>query len=147
MQRSFSNSQMKWIYLPELQPTKNWKKPGIDGYRGIRFTEWDGIPSYYRLTLLSLSFCPNCWILPPLAQLHSLKNLAIYGMHMLETIRYEFYGKDGSFSETCFPEPLTHLSIILEILIMLSLVYTTKWVLEIIFWPINYSINFAMCAF
>jgi hypothetical protein len=99
----FTNSQNEMDIFAKLRPAKNLKRLGIDGYRGTRFPEWVGNPSYHNITWLSLSFCQNCCMLPPLGQLRSLKKLKIYGMSMLETIQSEFFENDGSFSETYFP--------------------------------------------
>ncbi|WJX22351.1 hypothetical protein P8452_11664 [Trifolium repens] len=76
---------------------------GIDGYRGTRFPEWVGDPSYHNLTELYVFDCRNCCILPPLGQLPFLKKLTMSGMSMLETIGSEFFKNDNSFSETPFP--------------------------------------------
>nr|XP_012568623.1 putative disease resistance protein At3g14460 [Cicer arietinum]XP_012568624.1 putative disease resistance protein At3g14460 [Cicer arietinum]XP_012568625.1 putative disease resistance protein At3g14460 [Cicer arietinum]XP_027187801.1 putative disease resistance protein At3g14460 [Cicer arietinum]XP_027187802.1 putative disease resistance protein At3g14460 [Cicer arietinum]XP_027187803.1 putative disease resistance protein At3g14460 [Cicer arietinum] len=96
----FKNSQSEMDILDKLQPAKNLKKLSICGYRGTRFPEWVGDPSYRNLTKLSLSDCDNCCILPPLGQLQNLKDLRISRMSMLETIGYE-YG--DSFSGIIFP--------------------------------------------
>ncbi|CAJ2658928.1 unnamed protein product [Trifolium pratense] len=96
----FTNSQSEMDILDKLMPTKTLKILDVHGYRGTRFPEWVGDSSYHSLVELCLSGCPNCCILPPLAQLHSLKKLTIRGMSMLETIRHE-YG--DSFSGTLFP--------------------------------------------
>ncbi|PNX78073.1 hypothetical protein L195_g034047 [Trifolium pratense] len=86
--------------LDKLQPTKNLKRLEVHGYRGTRFPKWVGDSSYQNLTGLYLFGCPNCCILPQLGRLHSLKDLAIRRMSMLETIGYE-YG--DSSSRTLFP--------------------------------------------
>nr|AHB64354.1 NBS-LRR protein [Cicer arietinum] len=97
---NFTNSQSEMDILDKLQPVKNLKKVSICGYRGTRFPEWVGDPSYRNLTKLSLFRCHNCCILPPLGQLRSLKQLRISGMSMLETIGSE-YG--NSLSGIRFP--------------------------------------------
>ncbi|XP_004485726.1 putative disease resistance RPP13-like protein 1 [Cicer arietinum] len=96
----FTNSQSEMDILDKLQPAKNLKKVSICGYRGTRFPEWVGDPSYRNLTKLSLSDCDNCCILPPLGQLQNLKELRISRMSMLETIGSE-YG--DSLSGILFP--------------------------------------------
>ncbi|XP_004485725.1 putative disease resistance RPP13-like protein 1 isoform X2 [Cicer arietinum] len=96
----FTNSQSEMDILDKLHPAKNLKKVSIWGYRGTRFPEWIGDPSYQNLTKLSLSDCHNCCILPPLGQLRSLKDLSIKIMSMLQTIGSE-YG--DSFSGILFP--------------------------------------------
>ncbi|CAK8530603.1 unnamed protein product [Lathyrus sativus] len=96
----FTYSQSEMDILGKLQPAKNLKRLYICGYRGTRFPEWIGDPSYHNLTELSLYHCHNCCILPPLGQLRSLKDLKIRAMSMLETIGSE-YG--DSFSGILFP--------------------------------------------
>ncbi|RHN58016.1 putative P-loop containing nucleoside triphosphate hydrolase, leucine-rich repeat domain, L [Medicago truncatula] len=100
---NFTDSQSEMDILCKLQPAKYLEKLGIDGYRGTRFPEWVGDPSYHNLTKLSLSHCQNCCILPPLGQLRSLKKLVIYRMSMLKIIGSEFFKIGDSFSETPFP--------------------------------------------
>ncbi|KAK2393613.1 putative disease resistance protein [Trifolium repens] len=95
-----TNSQSEMDILGKLQPTKNLISLYVHGYRGTRFPEWVGDPSYHNLTKLYLFDCLNCCILPPLGQLSSLKKLRMSRMSMLETIGYE-YG--DSFSGTLFP--------------------------------------------
>ncbi|XP_073225404.1 putative disease resistance RPP13-like protein 1, partial [Cicer arietinum] len=92
----FTDSQSEMDILDKLQPTKSLKKVSIKGYRGTRFPEWVGDPSYHNLTKLSLYRCHNCCILPPLGQLRSLKELSIWRMSMLVTVGSE-YG--DSFSD------------------------------------------------
>ncbi|XP_058771515.1 putative disease resistance RPP13-like protein 1 [Vicia villosa] len=96
----FTNSQSEMDILGKLQPAKNLKTLFISGYRGTRFPDWVGDPSYHNITQLTLSNCQHCCILPPLGQLRSLKGLEIRAMSMLETIGFE-YG--DSFSGILFP--------------------------------------------
>ncbi|AES63920.1 putative P-loop containing nucleoside triphosphate hydrolase, leucine-rich repeat domain, L [Medicago truncatula] len=96
----FTDSQSEMDILGKLQPVKYLKMLDINGYIGTRFPKWVGDPSYHNLTELYVSGCPNCCILPPLGLLHSLKDLKIGKMSMLETIGSE-YG--DSFSGTIFP--------------------------------------------
>ncbi|XP_058771512.1 putative disease resistance RPP13-like protein 1 isoform X2 [Vicia villosa] len=96
----FTNSQSEMDILGKLQPAKNLKRLIIQGYRGTRFPDWVGDPSYHNLTDLSLYRCLNCCILPPVGQLRFLKDLRIYRLSMLETIGSE-YG--DSFSGIHFP--------------------------------------------
>ncbi|XP_058771524.1 putative disease resistance RPP13-like protein 1 [Vicia villosa] len=96
----FTNSQIEMDILGKLHPVKKLKRLYIRGYRGTRFPEWIGDPSYHNLTEISLNCCHNCCILPPLGQLRSLKDLKIYEMSMMETIGSE-YG--DSFSGILFP--------------------------------------------
>jgi hypothetical protein len=85
--------------LDKLQPVKDLNLLGIVGYRGTKFPEWVGDPSYHNLTVLFVVGCPNLCILPPLGLLRSLKKLSVKLMSMLETIGSE-YG--DSFSGTLF---------------------------------------------
>ncbi|GAU23570.1 hypothetical protein TSUD_385560 [Trifolium subterraneum] len=81
----FTDSQSEMDILDKLQPTINLKWLNVNGYRGTRFPEWVGDPSYHNLIELYLQ---------------SLKKLTIRRMSMLETIGHE-YG--DSFSGALFP--------------------------------------------
>jgi len=96
----FTNSQSEMNILGKLQPVMYLKMLDIKGYGGTRFPKWVGDPSYHNLTELYVFGCQNCCILPPLGQLHSLKDLKIRKMSMLETFGSE-YG--DSFSGTLYP--------------------------------------------
>jgi len=74
----FTNSQSEMDILCKLQPSKNLKRLGIHGYRGTRYPEWVGDPSYHNLVRLFLTGCSNCCIIPPLGQLQTLKYSQIY---------------------------------------------------------------------
>jgi len=99
----FSDSQSEMNILSKLQPYKNLERLYLSNYRGTKFPKWVGDPSYHNITQLSLSRCENCFVLPPLGQLRSLKNMTICGMNMLRTIESEFYKNGDSISETPFP--------------------------------------------
>jgi len=102
------NSQSEMDILGKLQPAKYLKRLDIRGYRGTRFPEWVGHPSYHNLTKLFLYGCHNCFMLPSLGQIRSLKNLTICGISMLRTVEPELFKNDDYPSDTPFPS-LEHL--------------------------------------
>lgn len=86
--------------LDKLQPHSNLKRLTIDGYRGTSFPDWLGLSLYHSIVYLHLQNCKNCWILPPLGQLHSLKELIIEGFDNIMSIGADFYKTHDSSSET-----------------------------------------------
>ncbi|WJX30743.1 hypothetical protein P8452_19246 [Trifolium repens] len=90
------DSQIKSVVLEHLQPSTNLKNLTIKGYRGISFPTWLGDSLFGNMVYLKISNCDDCLLLPPLGQLHNLKELIIEGMQSIETIGIEFYGSDGS---------------------------------------------------
>ncbi|CAN4119260.1 unnamed protein product [Withania somnifera] len=91
------NSQTERDILDELQPHTNIKELKITGYRGTQFPNWLADPSYLKLLVqLSLSNCKDCYSLPALGQLPSLKFVSIKGMHGITEVAEEFYGSSSS---------------------------------------------------
>ncbi|XP_016573299.2 putative disease resistance RPP13-like protein 1 [Capsicum annuum] len=91
------NSQTERDILDELRPHSNIKKLRISGYRGTQFPNWLADPSFLKLLVrLSLSKCKDCFSLPALGQLPSLKSLSIRGMHRITEVTEEFYGSLSS---------------------------------------------------
>ncbi|KAJ1402110.1 P-loop containing nucleoside triphosphate hydrolase [Sesbania bispinosa] len=86
----FTNSQSEMEILDKLEPHKNLKSLEIQGYRGTKFPEWVGHPSFHNMTNLTLSKCNNCCMLPCLGQLPSLKRLVIWGLNGVEIITPDF---------------------------------------------------------
>ncbi|KAJ1394020.1 Leucine-rich repeat domain superfamily [Sesbania bispinosa] len=100
----FTNSQSEMEILDKLEPHQNLENLEIKGYRGTKFPEWVGHPSFHNMTNLTLSRCNNCCMLPCLGQLPSLKELAIRELNGVEIITTDFFKKDdSSFSGTPFP--------------------------------------------
>ncbi|KAF7840395.1 putative disease resistance RPP13-like protein 1 [Senna tora] len=89
--------------LDHLKPHVNLKFLVIDGYRATIFPNWLGHPFYHNLTHLIFYNCVNCYLLPPLGQLPSLKRLEIEGFHALVKVGPEFYKNDVSSSAPTFP--------------------------------------------
>ncbi|KAG9142361.1 hypothetical protein Leryth_016837 [Lithospermum erythrorhizon] len=83
--------------LSELQPHRKINYLSIMGYGGTRFPDWLGDSAFHNMVSLCLRDCKNCFILPPLGQLQTLKELYIYGMERLPSIGEEFYGNSSSF--------------------------------------------------
>ncbi|MED6147358.1 hypothetical protein PIB30_043416 [Stylosanthes scabra] len=82
--------------LDKLHPHKNLKELRIFRYRGTMFPDWVGQPSYNNMTTLVLRGGRNCWVLPSLGQLPSLKVLWLARFDMVKKIGAEFYKADGT---------------------------------------------------
>ncbi|XP_049387277.1 putative disease resistance RPP13-like protein 1 [Solanum stenotomum] len=93
---SADNSQTERDILDELRPHKNIKEVEITGYRGTIFPNWLADPLFLKLVKLSLSYCKDCYSLPALGQLPSLKILSVKGMHGITEVTEEFYGSLSS---------------------------------------------------
>ncbi|KAL3354849.1 hypothetical protein AABB24_019106 [Solanum stoloniferum] len=93
---SADNSQTERDILDELSPHKNIKEVEITGYRGTIFPNWLADPLFLKLVKLSLSYCKDCYSLPALGQLPSLKILSVKGMHGITKVTEEFYGSLSS---------------------------------------------------
>nr|ABV29166.1 disease resistance protein R3a-like protein [Solanum demissum] len=93
---SADNSQTERDILDELRPHKNIKEVEITGYRGTTFPNWLADPLFLKLVKLSLSYCKDCYSLPALGQLPSLKILSVKGMHGITEVTEEFYGSLSS---------------------------------------------------
>nr|XP_009772038.1 PREDICTED: putative disease resistance protein At3g14460 [Nicotiana sylvestris] len=90
------SSQIERDILGELHPNPNIKELAINGYRGTNFPNWLADYSFSELVELSLSNCKDCYPLPALGQLPSLKFLTISGMHQITEVTDEFYGSSSS---------------------------------------------------
>nr|XP_009786855.1 PREDICTED: putative disease resistance RPP13-like protein 1 isoform X2 [Nicotiana sylvestris] len=90
------SSQIERDILGELYPNPNIKELEINGYRGTNFPNWLADHSFSELVELSLSNCKDCYSLPALGQLPSLKFLSISGMHQITEVTEEFYGSSSS---------------------------------------------------
>ncbi|QHO05019.1 Putative disease resistance RPP13-like protein [Arachis hypogaea] len=89
--------------LEKLRPHSNLKKLQIWGYRGTKFPDWFGRSSYGDITEVTLGGCRNCFMLPSLGELPSLKHLKIFEFERLAIVGAEFYRNDESCLETPFP--------------------------------------------
>ncbi|PHT62809.1 hypothetical protein T459_33340 [Capsicum annuum] len=91
------NSQTERGILDELHPHTKIKKLQISGYRGTQFPNWLADPSFLKLLVqLSLCNCRDCFSLPALGQLSSLKFLSIKEMHRITEVTEGFYGSVSS---------------------------------------------------
>nr|XP_009773429.1 PREDICTED: LOW QUALITY PROTEIN: putative disease resistance RPP13-like protein 1 [Nicotiana sylvestris] len=90
------NSQNERDILDDLHPNPNIKELKITGYRGTNFPNWLADHLFFELVELSLSNCKNCYSLPALGQLPSLKFLTIRGMCRITEVTEEFYGSSSS---------------------------------------------------
>ncbi|MED6106621.1 hypothetical protein PIB30_005898 [Stylosanthes scabra] len=89
--------------LDKLRPHSNLKQLEIEGYWGATFPDWVGHSSHHNITKVTLAYCRNCYMLPSLGQLPSLKHLEISDFSRLEIVGAEFYRDDESSLETPFP--------------------------------------------
>ncbi|KAL5543752.1 hypothetical protein UlMin_007536 [Ulmus minor] len=83
--------------LDALQPHTNLKELVISNYGGTSFPDWVGDSLFLRIERMHLNGCQDCFSLPSLGKLPSLKELKMKGFHLLETIGDGFYGNDSPF--------------------------------------------------
>ncbi|XP_058182065.1 putative disease resistance RPP13-like protein 1 [Rhododendron vialii] len=93
------DSQNARDVLEKLEPHTNLKHLEIKNYGGTRFSTWLGDQSFCNMVSLRLENCENCFSLPPLGQLPSLKELTIARMPNITNVGHEFYGESGSLSK------------------------------------------------
>ncbi|MED6111948.1 hypothetical protein PIB30_057117 [Stylosanthes scabra] len=86
--------------INNLRPHTNLRKLSIHEYKGQKFPNWLGHSSYRNMTEMYLSGCNNCFELPSLGQLPSLKHLQLSNFCKLARIGAEFY-RDGDESSSC----------------------------------------------
>ncbi|XP_058225759.1 putative disease resistance RPP13-like protein 1 [Rhododendron vialii] len=90
------DSQNARDVLGKLEPHTNLKHLEIKNYGGTRFPTWLGNQSFCNMVSLCLVNCENCFFLPPLGQMPSLKELSIERMPGISSVGCEFYGESGS---------------------------------------------------
>ncbi|GJM85551.1 hypothetical protein PR202_ga02012 [Eleusine coracana subsp. coracana] len=83
------------LVLDKLQPHANLEDLNIKGYCGDKFPPWLGDSCFIKLTSVILEGCENCYVLPALGQLPSLKYLVIQQMEKVEIIGRELIGHGG----------------------------------------------------
>ncbi|KAJ0532942.1 putative leucine-rich repeat domain superfamily [Helianthus annuus] len=82
----------------ELKPSNDsLKQLKIWSYGGLEFPNWVGDPSFLRLKHVSIRGCKKCVSLPPVGQLHSLKELFIEGLNGLKFLGLELLGTGSAF--------------------------------------------------
>ncbi|PON38773.1 LRR domain containing protein, partial [Trema orientale] len=91
-----NDSQKEREVLRALQPHANLKELSLCSYQGTSFPDWVGNHLYTNLVKVILSDCDNCYRLPPLGQLSSLRQLEISGFPIMVRISSEFYSSVGS---------------------------------------------------
>lgn len=117
------NSQHEKYVLDKLQPHGNLEVLSILHYTGTQFPSWLGDHSFFNLVCLSIRRCKYCYILPPLGQLPSLKELHLSKFKELASVGPEFYGVDSFEGKQPFPS--------LEILTFYSMPAWEKWIHEV----------------
>ncbi|XP_057745763.1 putative disease resistance protein At3g14460 isoform X2 [Arachis stenosperma] len=100
-----SNKETERDILDCLQPHNGLKMLRIAGYTAERFPDWVVHSSYNNMTSVSLEYCKNCYMLPSLGQLPSLKSLRIKGFLELKRIGDEFYKSDSDHHSSPTPFP------------------------------------------
>ncbi|XP_058224292.1 putative disease resistance RPP13-like protein 1 [Rhododendron vialii] len=90
------DSQNARDVLKQLKPHTNLKHLEIKNYGRTRFPTWLGDQSFCNMVSLGLENCKNCFSLPPLGQMPSLKELSIERMPGITSVGCEFYGESGS---------------------------------------------------
>ncbi|XP_057737219.1 putative disease resistance protein At3g14460 [Arachis stenosperma] len=88
---SCTAQESQHLVLEHLQPSTNLKKPTIKFYGGIWFLNWLGNSSFANMVYLCIRSCHYCSLLPPVEQLHNLKELIIFDIISVKTIGHEFY--------------------------------------------------------
>ncbi|KAF7138216.1 hypothetical protein RHSIM_Rhsim07G0209700 [Rhododendron simsii] len=94
------DSQNARDVLEKLEPHTNLKHLEIKNYGGTRFPTWLGDQSFCNMVSLRLENCENCFFLPPLGQMPSLKELTIERMPGITSVSREFYGESGSLRKS-----------------------------------------------
>ncbi|KAG5539125.1 hypothetical protein RHGRI_019619 [Rhododendron griersonianum] len=94
------DSQKERDILENLEPPTNLKLLEIRNYGGTKFPTWLGDQPFGNMVSLTLEKCENCFSLPPLGQMPSLRTLTIKDCPKIE-----------SFPEGGLPSSLTDLSI------------------------------------
>ncbi|KAI4313472.1 hypothetical protein L6164_026451 [Bauhinia variegata] len=75
--------------LEALKPNHKLKVLGVGGYRVIRFPRWMANPTLDNICSLYIVDCKNCFHLPPLHKLPSLKGLTLHNINLLRYINDE----------------------------------------------------------
>ncbi|XP_057991004.1 putative disease resistance protein RGA1 isoform X2 [Hevea brasiliensis] len=91
------------LLLDNLHPHPNLKQLHVNGYEGVRFSNW--LSSITNLVDIDIRACPKCEHLPPLDRLPSLKSLRLDEFNSLNYISDEM-AESSSFSSastTFFP--------------------------------------------
>ncbi|KAF7137670.1 hypothetical protein RHSIM_Rhsim07G0060500 [Rhododendron simsii] len=96
---TIEDSQNARDVLEKLEPHTTLKHLEIKNYGGTRFPTWLGDQSFCNMVSLCLEKCENCFSLPPLGQMPSLKELTIARMPGITNLGHEFYGESGSLSK------------------------------------------------
>ncbi|XP_072060451.1 putative disease resistance RPP13-like protein 1 [Arachis hypogaea] len=89
---SCTAQESQHLVLEHLQPSTNLNKLTIKFYGGTWFPNCLGDSSFANMVYLCIPSCHYCSLLPPVGQLHNLKELIIFDIIPVKTIGPEFYG-------------------------------------------------------
>ncbi|XP_022764217.1 putative disease resistance RPP13-like protein 1 [Durio zibethinus] len=95
---NFAGEEIHKDILDSLQPPKMLERLTIECYGGETFPNWFGDPSFGKLSILDLYYCPNCTLLPAVGRLTSLKSLSIRRMSKVKKVGANIFGKDLSIN-------------------------------------------------
>ncbi|KAM0052268.1 putative P-loop containing nucleoside triphosphate hydrolase, leucine-rich repeat domain superfamily [Helianthus debilis subsp. tardiflorus] len=96
------NELTEFEVLEALRPHRRLRTLKICFYKGSKFPNWVGDPTFVRLTQLTLQGCRGCRYLPTLGHLSSLQKLFVKSMNGVKTLGCEFLGPD-SYDGFAFP--------------------------------------------
>ncbi|XP_025635777.1 putative disease resistance protein At3g14460 [Arachis hypogaea] len=90
--------------INNLRPHTNLRELSINEYMGQTFPNWLGHSSFRNMTKIYLKCCSNCFELPSVGQLPSLKHLQLNEFNKLTRVGAKFNKDDeSSFCGTPFP--------------------------------------------
>ncbi|XP_059653642.1 putative disease resistance RPP13-like protein 1 isoform X2 [Cornus florida] len=109
-----NDSEKEKEVLDQLQPHAGVKDLSIINYGCTSFPDWlKRTHSFHNMVSLKLVRCANCYLLPSIGQLPSLKHLRIEGMKKITKVGGEFYGdassSSSSSSSSCSKKPFQSL--------------------------------------
>lgn len=94
----FGNPTLEKEILNELKPSNgHLKQLIIRSYGGLDFPSWVGDPSFLQLKHVSIRGCKKCTSLPPVGQIHTLKELFVEGLEGVKFVGSELLGTGRAF--------------------------------------------------
>ncbi|XP_024984115.1 putative disease resistance RPP13-like protein 1 [Cynara cardunculus var. scolymus] len=102
----FDDSQdetIEYDILEGLRPHHKLRYLKICFYKGTKFPNWIGDPSFHKLTVLVLRGCRRCTHLPTLGSLQSLRKLSVSRMDKVKNLGSELLAPTNSYNAIAFP--------------------------------------------